>query len=101
MGMRLVRGRLFTDQDNAQSPHVALINETFARQQFPNEDPIGNRINITNGPDTWREIVGIVSDVKQYGVDKTTTSQAYEPFAQKSYSTLNIVIRTSGPVAAI
>jgi putative ABC transport system permease protein len=101
MGIRLVRGRVFTAQDDAKAPRVAIINETMARQHFPNEDPIGKRINITNGPDTWREIIGIVGDIKQYGVDKATSSQSYEPFAQVPFSSLNVVIRTSGPPAAL
>jgi putative ABC transport system permease protein len=101
MGIRLVRGRLFTTQDDARAPRVTIINETLARQYFPNEDPIGKRINITNGPDTWRQIVGVVGDIKQYGPDRPTTSQSYEPFAQKPFSSLNVVIRTSGPPAAL
>jgi putative ABC transport system permease protein len=101
MGIRLVRGRVFTPQDDARAPRVAIINETMARQFFPNEDPIGKRINITNGPDTWREIVGIVGDIKQYGVDKATSAQSYEPFAQVPFSSLNVVIRTNGSPAAL
>jgi putative ABC transport system permease protein len=101
MGIRLVRGRLFTAQDDAKAPRVAIINETMARQYFPNEDPIGKRIHITNGPQTWREIVGIVADIKQYGVDKATSAQSYEPFAQVPFSSLNVVIRTSGSSAAV
>jgi putative ABC transport system permease protein len=101
MGIRLVRGRVFTARDDAKAPRVAIINETMARQHFPNEDPIGKRINITNGPDTWREIIGIVGDIKQYGVDKATSNQSYEPFAQVPFSSLNVVIRTSGPPAAL
>jgi putative ABC transport system permease protein len=101
MGIRLVRGRVFTAQDDAKAPRVAIINETMARQHFPNEDPIGKRINITNGPDTWREIIGIVGDIKQYGVDKATSSQSYEPFAQVPFSSLNVVIRTNGPPTAL
>jgi putative ABC transport system permease protein len=101
MGIRLVRGRVFTAQDDAKAPRVCLINETLARQFFPNEDPIGKRMNITNGPDTWREIVGVVGDIKQYGVDQTTTSQGYEPFAQVPFSSLNVVIRTKGSSAAL
>jgi putative ABC transport system permease protein len=101
MGIRLVRGRVFTAQDDAKAPRVAIINETLARQHFPNEDPIGKRINITNGPDAWREIVGIVGDIKQYGVDKATSNQSYEPFAQVPFSSLNIVIRTNGAPAAL
>ena len=88
MGIRLVRGRLFTPQDDAKAPRVAIINETMARQHFPNEDPIGKRINITNGPDTWREIVGIVGDIKQYGVgqgheraSRTSRSRKFRSFA--------------------
>lgn len=101
MGIRLVRGRVFSAQDDAKAPRVAIINETMARQHFPNEDPIGKRINITNGPDAWREIIGIVGDIKQYGVDKATSNQAYEPFAQVPFSSLNVVIRTSGQPAAL
>ncbi|MDQ2767340.1 MAG: ABC transporter permease, partial [Gemmatimonadota bacterium] len=101
MGIRLVRGRVFTAQDNAKTPRVAIINETLARQHFPNEDPIGKRINITNGPDAWREVIGIVGDIKQYGVDKATSNQSYEPFAQVPFSSLNVVIRTGGSPAAL
>jgi putative ABC transport system permease protein len=101
MGIHLLRGRTFTPQDDAKAPRVAIINETMARQYFPNEDPIGKRINITNGPDTWREIVGIVGDIKQYGVDKATSAQAYEPFAQVPFSSLNVVVRTKGSPAAL
>lgn len=101
MGIRLVRGRIFTPQDDAKAPRVVIVNETMARQFFPNEDPIGKRINITNGPDTWREIVGIVGDIKQYGVDKATSAQSYEPFAQVPFTSLNVVIRTNGSPAAV
>ena len=101
MGIRLIRGRVFTPQDDAKAPRVALINETMAHQFFPNEDPIGKRINITNGPDTWREIVGIVADIKQYGVDKATSAQSYEPFAQVPFTSINLVVRTKGSPAAL
>lgn len=101
MGIRLIRGRVFTPQDDARAPRAAIINETLARQHFPNEDPIGKRINITNGPDTWREIVGIVGDIKQYGVDKATSAQSYEPFAQVPFTSVNLVVRTNGSPAAL
>src|SRR5262245_55050641 len=96
MGIRLVRGRLFTDHDDSRAPRVAIINETLARQFFPNEDPIGKRILVTNGPDVWRQIVGIVADIKQYGLDAATTSQTYEPYAQCPFRSLNVVLRTEG-----
>jgi putative ABC transport system permease protein len=101
MGIRLVRGRVFTPQDDARAPRVAIINETMARQFFPNENPLGKRINISTGPDAWREIVGVVGDIKQYGVDKTTSAQGYEPFAQVPFTSLNVVLRTKGSPAAL
>ncbi len=105
MGIRLARGRVFTGRDDARAPRVAIINETLAHQFFPNEDPIGKRINIPLGAPgeltVWREIVGIVDDIKQYGVDKQTTSQCYEPFAQSPFDTLNVVVRTSGSPSAM
>ncbi|HTX65494.1 MAG TPA: ABC transporter permease [Opitutaceae bacterium] len=101
MGLRLVRGRLFAASDDARAPRVALINETLARQQFPHEDPLGKRINLTVGPDAWREIVGVVADVTQYGVDQVTPCQAYEPFDQLPRNMLNVVVRTRGPVAPV
>jgi putative ABC transport system permease protein len=102
MGIRLIKGRLFTERDDARSPRVAIINETLARQYFPHVDPIGKRMNITtNGPDTWREIVGIVGDIRQYGVDRPTSNQSYEPFAQAPFDDLNVVIRSDGTPAAL
>ena len=101
MGIRLIRGRFFDAHDDVRAPRVALINETLARQFFPNEDPIGKRILVTNGPDVWRQIVGIVGDIKQYGVDQKTTSQTYEPFAQFPFRSLNVVLRTSGSPTSI
>jgi len=87
--------------DDSRAPRVAIINETLARQFFPNDDPIGKRILVTNGPHIWREIVGIAADIKQYGVDQETTSQLYDPFAQAPFQSLNVVLRTSGSSAGL
>jgi putative ABC transport system permease protein len=101
MGIRLIRGRTFTPRDDAKAPRVAIINEAFARQFFPNEDPIGKRIDIDLGPDAWREIVGIVGDIKQNGPDQATSAQSYEPFAQKPFNSIDLIIRTKGAPAAL
>src|SRR5437762_1245515 len=101
MGIRLIRGRTFTPRDDAKAPRVAIINEAFARQFFPNEDPIGKRIDIDLGPDAWREIVGIVGDIKQDGPDQATSAQSYEPFAQKPFNSIDLVIRTTGAPTAL
>ena len=101
MGIRLIRGRVFNQYDDAKAPRVAVINETLARQFFPNEDPIGKRITITNGPEAWREIVGIVGDIRQSGAGKPTMAQTYEPFAQNPFNSLCVVVRTNGSTAAM
>jgi putative ABC transport system permease protein len=96
MGIPLLRGRVFTEQDTRNSTRVAVISESMAKRVFPNEDPIGKRIHVTNGPTVFREIVGIVGDVKHYGLDQDTTLQTYEPYTQQPFSFMTLVVRTAG-----
>jgi putative ABC transport system permease protein len=98
MGIRLLRGRLLNERDTRDSPHVAVINETMARKIFPDEDPIGKRITFDGGGDNpdWYEIVGVVSDVKQYGLDQATPMQTYEPYTQQTFPSMTLVARASG-----
>ncbi len=98
MGIPLRRGRLFTTRDTKDSPRVALINETMAQKIFPDEDPIGKRITFDDrakNPE-WFEIVGIVGDVKHYGLDQVTTMQTYEPYTQQTFSYMTLVVRSAG-----
>jgi len=101
MGIRLLRGKLFTERDTKEAPHVAVINETMAKKIFPDEDPIGKRITFAGGDSNsdWQEIVGIVSDVKQYGLDQATPMQTYEPYKQQTSPSMTLVARTSGDPA--
>jgi putative ABC transport system permease protein len=94
MQIRLVRGRLLTEQDSATSPPVVLINETMASRFFPNEDPIGKRLDIS-GPAYMREIVGVVGDVKQESLRTPTPPQVYEPFSQKPGRSFHVLLRVS------
>lgn len=75
MGIALLRGRLFTEQDTKGAPRVVIINTTMGRKFFSGEDPIGKRIQTnvgaTNGPEVYREIVGVVGDVK-HSLDQET-----------------------------
>jgi len=103
MGIPLLQGRLINELDTKDSPHVAVINETLAKKIFPAQDPIGKRITFddrTKNPD-WYEIVGVVGDVKNYGLDQTTTMQIYEPFAQQTFSFMSLVVRTSVEPASL
>jgi putative ABC transport system permease protein len=101
MGIPLLRGRLFTERDTKDSTRVVVINETMAKRFFPGEDPIGKRLHVTMGPLLYREIVGIVGDVKHYSLDQETKAQTYEPYAQQPFSGMTLVARTSGDPAGL
>ena len=97
IGIRIVRGRAFTPSEDREAPRVIIVNETLAERYFPGEDAIGKRINI-NDPEnvTWREIVGIAEDVKNFGIQRVSRNAAYFPFAQLPTSFMAIVMRTAG-----
>jgi len=95
MGIPLRRGRLFTDQDREGAPRVAIINETMARRIFPGEDPIGQHIHVTTGPIAFREIIGIVGDVKHYTLGADAPMQTYEPYPQQPFRGMSLVVRTA------
>jgi len=71
----LVKGRYFTEHDDANAPLVALINETMARHRWPNEDPIGKRVTFDR--ETWILIVGVVGDTREYGLEHRTLDEIY------------------------
>ncbi|MFP5263892.1 MAG: ADOP family duplicated permease [Blastocatellia bacterium] len=89
----LVAGRYFTEADNTDAMKVAIINQTMARHRWSDEDPIGRRVSFDRG-DTWITIVGVVGDVKQYGLDRETTDEIYTPLAQTGFAG-NLLVRTA------
>ena len=101
MRIPLLRGRTFDDHDIAGSNKVALVNESMARQLWPNEDPIGKRLRMgdTNGP--WRTVVGVVGDVLHRGLDAPHTIQIYLPYTQFTDSSAILAVRTSGDPASL
>jgi putative ABC transport system permease protein len=98
VGIPLTKGRDFTAADDLSAPPVIIINQTLARQFFSDQDPIGKRIKpgIDNGYKTapLREIVGIVGDVKQYGLASSPGPEVYVPLAQSPLGSMNFVVRT-------
>jgi predicted permease len=98
MGISLLKGRDFTEQDRKDAPQVVIINEALARQVFGSRDPIGERLNLGNSkkPDWW-EIVGVVSDVHAFGVEEKVRGTLFRPFAQDPVTVVAFVVRTSGP----
>lgn len=96
MGAAFVRGRDFTERDNESSPRVAIINETFARRYWPNEDPIGKRITVNDGDENPREIVGIVKDLKQREWAAEPKPEIYLSHSQASEPrSMTLVVRSA------
>lgn len=101
MQIPLKSGRLFTDQDNSQSPKVVIISERMARELWPNENPIGRSFQVWRDEKFSREVVGVVGDTKVDSVDKDTENQLYVPYLQDSgWSSLTLVVRTTGDAGA-
>ena len=94
----LTRGRSFDDRDRAGSPGVVIINESMARRFWPNENPIGRQVthdlSIVPGQQTTREIVGVVGDVRHFGLERASEPQMFVPHAQMPWPSMAIVIRT-------
>lgn len=97
MRIPLKRGRGVTAQDIAAAPKVAVISEACAREQFPNQDPIGKQIQLGGRDDSkpWITIVGVVGDVRQYGLDTASNIAAYIPQAQDLTFGYSLVARTT------
>jgi putative ABC transport system permease protein len=97
MEISLRKGRGIADQDTSDSPNVALINQKMAEQLWPNQDPVGRRIRFPGSErntQPWRTIVGVVSNVSQYALDKEPPMQIYLPHSQFPTSFNNIVVKT-------
>ncbi|MDT7603525.1 MAG: hypothetical protein QOF61_1522 [Acidobacteriota bacterium] len=95
MGIPVRRGRTFDERDRRDAPAVIIINETFARRHFPNEEPLGKRLIFSGGTAAGtREIVGVVGDVRHAGLDEATTPEFYLPFTQVLTARLTVVART-------
>jgi putative ABC transport system permease protein len=97
LGARLTRGRLFTPADGADATPVAVINEALAAKIWPGEDPLGKYLKQgwPERPGTWRQIVGVIADIKFEGVTEETTMQVYMPFAQDPPADFTLALRTA------
>lgn len=98
---RLIRGRYFDARDDADSPPVLIINRTLAEQNFPGQDPIGQRLVFTFAPDQpAREIVGVIEDVREGPLDAPRQPALYNPLMRSGARVVDLVLRTSGAPAA-
>ncbi|HEX2458348.1 MAG TPA: ABC transporter permease [Vicinamibacterales bacterium] len=101
LGIPLLRGRMFTGQDTDKSPMVAIVDDTFVRRHFPNENPIGRGLDIGNGSDGFYEIVGVVGNVRYNGLDEKATATMYVPSHQDVFSTVWVAVQTTGDPAHV
>jgi len=96
LGIGLVRGRYFTEQDTAQSSQVAIISTALGRRQFPGQDAVGKRlIQRRAGQLTPIEIVGVVNDVKNHRLNAEPNAILYIPYQQDMASTVSLVTKSS------
>ena len=102
MGITVMKGRAFNDQDKAGAPPVVIVNETLARRYWPNEDPIGKRIRFYGPIDRapWMQIVGVIRDVR-HELNIPVTPEYYLPHAQDAWSSMVVVTKTAGDPAAM
>lgn len=105
IGIRLLKGRLFNNTDGPNSPHVALISESVAREKWPNQDPIGHTIEFGNMDGDLRllKIVGVVADMRMLSLEEAPRETVYVNYRQRprKISQFNIVMRTNSDPAAI
>jgi len=94
IGVPLLMGRMFTLKDNADSPLVALVNQAAVERYWLGKNPVGDRVQIGGGT-PWREVVGVVGDVKHQGLNKEITPEAYRVWAQDPERDGKLVIRGS------
>ncbi|HET7275337.1 MAG TPA: ABC transporter permease [Longimicrobiaceae bacterium] len=100
MGIPLLQGRGFTDQDRAGSPPVVLLSSAAVQRHFPNEDPIGKRIEVGMIVDSARVggvVVGVVGDVKESDLAGEQAEMLYLSHAQVPFGSMNMVVRTAVP----
>ncbi|MBV8858091.1 MAG: ABC transporter permease [Acidobacteria bacterium] len=104
MRIPLVDGRALDEHDAADGAPVALVSETAARKLWPGQSPLGRRVKFPGSEKNrqpWRTVVGVVRDVKQYGLDREDVMQMYLPEAQFPTSFMTLVVRSKSDPAAL
>jgi putative ABC transport system permease protein len=112
LGIRIFSGRDFTDADTLNAPGVALVNESFVRRFFPNQQPLGQRVSLDTRPGplnakdvygvpVWYEIVGVVGDVKSLSAQPEPVPEIYRSFWQWPMQRPKLFVRATGDPAAL
>ncbi len=101
IGIRLAQGRSFTDRDTATAPPIVVINETMAHRYWPAQSPLGRRVRFNGDNEAWREVVGVIKDVRHWGLDRDVNPEMYLPFEQQPSPTLTFVVHAGIPPTAL
>jgi putative ABC transport system permease protein len=94
MGIPIIQGRAFTEHDDANAPKVVILNQTMAHEFFPNENPIGRRMVMGQGPNALATVVGVVGDVRNRGLGAQAQAAFFVPFSQGPDSTMEVALLT-------
>ncbi|MGB7622027.1 MAG: ABC transporter permease [Terriglobia bacterium] len=101
MGIPLIKGRWFSEHDEAGTPHVAIINQNMARRYWPGQDPVGQQIRLRDELALFSKepatIIGIVANVKQQDLEDPASAQIYLAFKQNPNRFATLVVRTQAP----
>jgi putative ABC transport system permease protein len=103
LGIPLIRGRIFDERDGANSPHVAVISESLARDRWPNQDPIGHTIEFGNMDGDLRllTIVGIVGDTHEYGLDAPPRPTVYVNLLQRPRAAITLTMLSDADTRSV
>jgi predicted permease len=95
-GVPVLRGRTFTEADDAAAPRVVVVNQKLVERYFKDQDPLGQRIrvDVPGVAPVWSEIVGVAGNVKSYSEDPTMFPEVYEPFLQRPIPSFSLMLRT-------
>jgi putative ABC transport system permease protein len=100
LGIPLLSGRDFDRRDRPESTKVTIITQSVAQRHWHNEDPVGRRISLDNGK-TWTQIIGVIGDVHEHGLDQPANDLIYLPFAQYPQNGPALMARTQGDPMAV
>jgi predicted permease len=95
LGIPVIRGRAFTERDDANAPKVVILNQEMAREFFPGENPIGKRMVMGQGANAFASVVGVVGDVKNRGLDAQAQAAFFVPLSQSPDSTMEVALLTA------
>jgi putative ABC transport system permease protein len=99
LGMSLRAGRFFNDADAEGAPSVALLSESLAHKLFPNEDPLGKRLNIAGSGAEWTTVIGVVNDIRHKGLDRETEPSVYLSYRQLPREMALLLRSAAGPAS--